>query len=171
MSNDNTSTDADDPSELPRSEFRSDAVYRCPYCHTKTNLFEPLGFPAGNPRVRCPITRDVPKQGVGFSHVDTPPGDEKHAKHVRLQQLIDRREELDERLDTYAGADDAEELFERLEAERDVVEREIAELREWFTGYDDVEDADQTGSVNSITDNYARIDPQHRESYRAAKNE
>jgi predicted nuclease with TOPRIM domain len=129
---------------MPPDPERSKTVYRCPYCHTKTNLHEPIGFPAGNLRVRCPVLRD--RHGELEDQQS-----EKHDKHDQLVELVDRHEEVSGRIDLY-GDDTPDALTEEL----DVLEDRIADLREWFDeqDFDDVVDANEQGELRQIGDSW-----------------
>jgi len=147
------SPNSGDAEEDSREPYRSSSVHRCKYCHTKTNLVAPTGF-YGNYRVRCPVAVGAPTTSLQREKVE-----EKNHKHAELQQLIERRDDIDERLSMYARTDGSDTVLESLDDERDMIERRIAALRDWFDGrFDDIKDADDEEVFSEIDGSLARVD-------------
>lgn len=139
-----------------RETSRDPCVYRCRYCHAETNLVEPIGF-YGNPRVRCPVVKQVSQ-----TIQSRPEGDvaESQRRHVALQQLVKRRDDLEQRLRLYAG-DDAGEATDRLYDEYDLVKSQIADHRDWFRNrFDDVVDVPEDAPVRPLNGCHSEVDPE-----------
>jgi hypothetical protein len=133
---------------------RDPCVYRCQYCHAETNLVEPIGF-YGNPRVRCPAIKQVSQTTQSRSEGDV---GESQRRHVALQQLVERRDDLEQRLRLYAG-DDAGEATDCLYDEYDLVESRIADHRDWFGDrFNDVVDVSEDAPVQRLEGCHSEVD-------------
>lgn len=102
------------------------------------------------------MANDAPKESLGRHKPDKI--EEEHAKHADLQKLIERRDDIDERLIIYSNAEKSDNVVETLEAEREVIETRIAELRDWFDGkFDDVENVTGEPTISELDTLNARV--------------
>lgn len=135
---------------------RVDHIHEYTYCHTRTNLLQTIGFYIGL-RYQCPATAGAPPSCLD----DIPPAqiDERHTIHGALQQLTERRDDINQRLRTSDKTDDAGETVRTLREELDVVETRISDLREWFDSrFDDLEDiAEEDASAVQLEGSHAQV--------------
>ena len=122
--------------EIERADtWRQADIRRCPTCHSLTNKWMLGGYPSSGPRCYCPATNH------GGEATDEQSEDEgPHEKHHELEELLDRRDELEQRRERYQTTSAAAERTQkRLHDELEVLDERIADLREWFDGrFDDV---------------------------------
>ena len=136
-------SDADDdlPDPIPISEreqgdtWRTALVKRCPVCHCHTNKWIISGYQSAGPRCPCPAT-----QREGETMYDQMSDKEQHRKHEKLEELIERRDELQQRIELYdSDSDAAERTRNRLNDELEAINRQIKQYRNWFSDrFDDV---------------------------------
>jgi len=134
-------TDDDLPDPIPISErergdtWRTALVKRCPVCHCLTNKWIIGGYRSAGPRCPCPATRRE-----GETMYDQISDKEQHRKHEKLEELIERRDELQQRIEQYdSDSDAAERTRNRLSDELETINRQIAQYRNWFSDrFDDV---------------------------------
>lgn len=95
--------------------WRSQQVYRCEICHTRTNRWVFGGFPIAGPRLMCPAHR--------------------YREHDAIEDRLEELERIEDRLQdgrdiqSDASEDAPRRLIERLEDERSVVEAKVEQLR------------------------------------------
>ncbi|KXB07460.1 hypothetical protein AKJ54_00160 [candidate division MSBL1 archaeon SCGC-AAA382K21] len=121
-------------------KWRSEQVYRCDICHTKTNKWHMGGWPGKGPRHLCPGDRYV-------EHDDLESTLERHkrlSERVReYEKILRKADEIDRR-----GAED---MLNSLRAEKELLEEKIEGLREKFDGkLDDVKGASASAEIRGF---------------------
>lgn len=120
--------------------WRSDIVYRCEICHTKTNKWVMGGWPGMGPRILCP--GDI------------------HQEHEELESLIPRCDTLNSQIQDYEktlkeatniNRKRAQNMINNLYAQKDLLEVEINKLRERFSGrLDDIVGLDSNAKTEDF---------------------
>ncbi|KXA99414.1 hypothetical protein AKJ41_05480 [candidate division MSBL1 archaeon SCGC-AAA259O05] len=112
--------------------WRSELVYRCEICHTKTNKWHIGGWPGKGPRLLCP-------------------GDE-YEEHDELESILERYDELEALFDLYNSIDrETAQEMDELRLQIDLLGEKVEELRKKFSeGVDDVEGVGPDAQVKSF---------------------
>ena len=129
--------------------WRSDEIYRCKLCHTKTNNWQMGGWPGMGPRLICP--------GSGYK------------EHKHLTELFELYLDIEKDVARYASIsseappelkEKSEQLIDNFKTKKELLEFKLNKMRKLFLGkVDDVELLDATAAIRDYYPRCIIMDP------------